>query len=437
MPPAPRSPDPTIDADAGDLVARAQALTLLEAALSRRAGLEEAAAAPAFRALEARQRGFARALVLTTLRRLAQIDRLLDARLQKAPPEPVRQLLRLGAAQLLFMDTPAFAAVDTTVRLAAGRNDTRPFKGLINAVLRRLGREAAEDAGSAAPEWLHARWRAAYGEAAAELIAAQIPREPPTDLSLKPSQAPEPIADAVEGRLLPGGTLRTDRRGDIADWPGYAEGGWWVQDAAAAIPVRLLALGEGETALDLCAAPGGKTLQMAATGARVTAVDRSPARLRRVVENLARTGLEAETVAADAGAWSDGRSFDAVLLDAPCSATGTFRRHPDVLWAARPGDIAQLAAVQSRLLDSAAERVRPGGRLVYCVCSLEPEEGEGQAAAFLKRWPDFVRAPISASEGGSPEEALTPEGDLRLLPSQWSEQGGLDGFFVARFRRAD
>jgi 16S rRNA (cytosine967-C5)-methyltransferase len=222
----------------------------------------------------------------------------------------------------------------------------------------------------------------------------------------------------------------------VAEWPGYAEGGWWIQDAAAAVPTRLLDLREGETAVDLCAAPGSKTLQMAAAGAKVVAVDRSAARLRRVTENLQRTGLQAETVAADAAAWADARTFDAVLLDAPCSATGTFRRHPDVLWAAKPGDIAKLAAVQAGLLDAAAARVRPGGRLLYCVCSLEPEEGESQAAGFLKRHPEFARAPMQAGEGGAPEEALTATGDLRLLPHHWAEQGGMDGFYVARFTRA-
>ena len=431
MPPAPpksddRSPD-------GELAARAHALALVEAALSRRAGIDEAAASPGAHALEPRQRAFARAIALIVLRRLAALDRVLDARLQKPPPEPVKNLLRLGAAQLLYMDTPDFAAVNTTVELASTRNETRPFKGLINAVLRRLVRERPEDAGPLAPDWLQARWRAAFGEAGAGLIADQIPREPPTDLSLKPAIDPGALAEQLEARVMPGGSLRVERRGDVAEWPAYGEGSWWVQDAAAAVPARLLDVQPGELALDLCAAPGGKTLQLAAAGARVTAVDRSAARLRRVSENLARTGLEAEIVTADAGAWDDPRRFDAVLLDAPCSATGTFRRHPDVLWAARPGDIAKLAGVQSRLLDAAAERVRAGGRLVYCVCSLEPEEGEAQAADFLRRHPSFARAPIGAGEGGAPEEAVTPEGDLRILPSHWAEAGGMDGFFVARF----
>jgi 16S rRNA (cytosine967-C5)-methyltransferase len=387
--------------------------------------------------MEPRDRAFARMLALTALRRLAAIDRALDARLQKPPPEPVRTLLRLGVAQAFYMEVPAFAAVDTTVALAQSRPETRPFKGLINAVLRKVVREGvAGDPASAAPDWLQARWRAAYGEEAARAIAAQIPHEPPTDLTLKLDAPAAELAEALEAEPLPGGSLRSAKRGDVSDWPGFEQGSWWVQDAAAAVPARLLDVKPGETALDLCAAPGGKTLQLAAAGADVVAVDRSAARLKRVRENLVRTGLEAEVVAADAAAWSDDRTFDAVLLDAPCSATGTFRRHPDVLWAARPGDIAKLAGVQSRLLDAAADRTRPGGRLIYCVCSLEPEEGEAQLDAFLRRRPEFRRIPIARGEGGAPDEALTPSGDLRLLPNHWAERGGMDGFFVARLSRS-
>jgi 16S rRNA (cytosine967-C5)-methyltransferase len=433
VPPSPpRKSDQALDAE---LAARAHALALVEAALSRRAGIDEAAASPGAHALEPRQRAFARAIALLVLRRLVAIDRLLDARLQKPPPEPVRNLLRLGAAQLLYMETPDFAAVNTTVELAARRNETRPFKGLINAVLRRLVRERPEDTGPLAPDWLHARWRATYGAAGAEAIAAEIPREPPTDLSLKPGLDAEDLAASLEARVLPGGSLRTERRGDVAEWPGYQEGGWWIQDAAAAIPVRLLDVREGESAVDLCAAPGGKTLQLAAAGAEVVAVDRSAARLRRVTENLQRTGLGAETVAADAGAWDDPRTFDAVLLDAPCSATGTFRRHPDVLWAARPGDVAKLSEVQARLLDSAARRVRPGGRLVYCVCSLEPEEGEAQAAGFLKRHPEFARHSMLPGEGGAPEEALTP-GRRSAPPAALLGRAGRHGRLLRRAVRS-
>lgn len=418
------------------LAARAAAARLLEAALSRRNGLEEAAGTAEFHGLSAQDRGFARALALTTLRWLGPIDRALDGRLKSPPPEPVRNLLRLGVAQLWRMEVPAFAAVDTSVALAAAGRGTIRFKGLVNAVLRGLAGEGPPETAlqQHAPDWLLARWRAAYGEASARAIAAVIPQEPPTDLTPK-SPGHEELATALEARTMPNGSLRTDKRGDVSGWPGYAEGRWWVQDAAAAIPAQLLAAEAGETALDLCAAPGGKTLQLAAAGARVTAVDRSAARLKRLGENLARTGLEAEVVAADAAVWPDARTFDAVLLDAPCTATGTFRRHPDVLWAARPGDLGKLVGLQSRLLDSAAARTRPGGRLLYCTCSLEPEEGEAQIAAFLRRTPEFFRLPIQPGEAGAPEAALTGDGDLRILPSHWADEGGLDGFYVARLHR--
>jgi 16S rRNA (cytosine967-C5)-methyltransferase len=295
-------------------------------------------------------------------------------------------------------------------------------------------RVAEDDPERLAPGWLFARWRSAYGEAAARAIAAMIPREPSTDLTPRDPADAAVLAEALQALPLPGGSLRTPLRGDVADWPGYAEGRWWVQDAAAAIPARLLGAQAGETALDLCAAPGGKTLQLAAAGAQVTALDRSAPRLKRLTGSLARTGLQAEIVAAEAAAWRDPRRFAAVLLDAPCSATGTFRRHPDVLWGSKPGDIPKLAGVQSRLLDAAAERVEAGGRLIYCVCSLEPEEGEAQVAGFLKRRSGFSLWPIAPGEGGAPEPSVTPSGTLRILPQHLD--GGLDGFFIARSRRA-
>ena len=428
---APRNPA----RPAQGLAARKAALTLVDAAIERRRGMEDADPVP-LAALEGRDRGFARALALATLRWLGPIDRALAARLQRPPPPAVTRLLRLGAAQMLALDTPAHAAVSTTLALAGEDQRARAFIKLINAVLRGIDRERPIPIPEHfAPDWLFARWRAAYGEAAAQALAAQIAAEPPTDLSLRDPGEAEAIAAAVGGAVLPGPTVRTSQRGDVALWPGFSDGAWWVQDAAAAIPARLLRVQAGETALDLCAAPGGKTLQLAAAGGRVVALDRSAERLERVRENLTRVGLEAELVAADAAAWGDARGFDAVLLDAPCSATGAFRRHPDVLWTSRPADIASLAAVQSALLDAAAAKVRPGGRLVYCVCSLEPEEGEAQVTAFLARRPDMVLDPIAPGEGGAPEAALRADGTLRLLPSQALPVGGLDGFFVARFLR--
>ncbi len=428
------SPNPASAADEG-LDARRAALALVAAAGARRNGLDEALSAPGFSRLDTRDRGFARALAMTVLRRRGVLDRALGARLAKPPPEAVLDLLRLGAAQLWGMDTPRHAAVATTVELASRNPATRPFKGLVNAVLRGLLRDPAPEAPpeALAPDWLYARWRAAYGEAAAQAVAALIVEEPAADLTLRDAAEAPILAAELEAEILEGGSLRTRRHGDVTGWPGFAEGRWWVQDASSAIPARLLAAAAGEQVLDLCAAPGGKALQLAATGASVTAVDRSGARLKRLEENLARTGLRAEIVVADAADWADDRRFDAVLLDAPCTATGAFRRHPDALWATRPGDIGRLGELQARLLVSAAGRVRPGGRLVYCVCSLEPEEGEAQIEGFLADHPEFRLDPLAAHEAGAPSGAVTEAGLLRVLPHQ--RPGGTDGFFAARLVR--
>ena len=419
------------------MASRIAALSLVEAALVRRGGFDEALGRPPFSALPPRERAFARALAATTLRQLGPIDAVLDARLQKAPPEAVRWLLRLGVAQVLFMDVAAHAAVSTTVDQAALHQTTRPFKGLINAVLRGLIRDGTPQTSieALAPPWLLARWRAAFGEEAALRIAAAIAQEPATDITPRDPADLKALAEALEGETV-GGSVRVRRKGELSEWPDYDSGRWWVQDAAAAVPARLLAIQPGQTALDLCAAPGGKTLQLAAAGAKVTAVDRSDVRLVRLTENLARAGLTAAAVAADALAWPDTRTFDAVLLDAPCSATGTFRRHPDVLWGAGPTDIGKLSVLQHRLLDATAARVKPGGRLVYCVCSLEPEEGETQASDFLRRHKEFQRLPVAAGEAGLGEAAITALGDVRLLPGRPDQGIDGDGFFAARFVRA-
>ena len=413
------------------ILARQASLTLLRAALARRGGLEEALGASRYLALSPQDRGFARAVAMAALRRLGPIDRILDGKLKREPSPPVRDLLRLGLAQSFWLNTPAFAAVDTTVNLTP-----KPMRGLVNAVLRGALRDGPplESPEDLAPSWLLARWRTAFGEAEALAVAARIAVEPATDLTPRDPAAAGALALDLEAEILPGGSLRLVRRGDVATWPGYAEGAWWVQDRAAAMPARLLCARAGDTALDLCAAPGGKTLQLAAAGAAVTALDQSAGRLRRLTAGLTRTGLAAETVVADAGAWADGRTFDAVLLDAPCSATGTFRRHPDVLWNARPSDIPAIVQVQARLLASAARRVKPGGRLVYSVCSLEPEEGEAQVRGFLAAHPEMAIDPIEPGEAGSPAASLAREGWLRILPHH--AEGGLDGFFIARFRRA-
>ena len=419
------------------LAARDAALSLVEAALDHRGGLEEAMDRAPFNALELRDRALARMIAMTLLRRLGAIDQLLTPRLRKPPPARVLMLLRLGVVQAFYLDIPSFAAVDTAVRLAERDPVMRPFKGLINAVLRGLLRGPAlgeEDPEILAPGWLFARWRAAYGEADARAIAAMIVQEPATDLTVRDPADLAALSEVLEAQPLAIGSLRLKPGGDVAQWTGYGDGRWWVQDAAAAIPARLLEVKSGESVLDVCAAPGGKTLQLAAGGGRITAVDRSAPRLNRLYQALERTGLKAEIVASDIARWHDSRTFDAVLLDAPCSATGTFRRHPDVLWGSRPTDIAKLAGVQARLLDVAAGKVAPAGRLVYCVCSLEPEEGEAQAEGFLKRHPDFRLSPITPGEGGAPQASITDAGLLRILPHHL--EGGLDGFFAARFVRS-
>ena len=428
------APPPPAETESG-LVARTAALHLLRAALERRSGLDEALNDPRYTRLNPQDRAFARAVAMAALRNHGRIDRMLGARLHKPPPEAVIDLLRLGAAQLIALDVPDFAAVATTVTLAERTEATRPFKGLVNAVLRGLARERPQTpVETNLPDWLWQRWRGFYGDDIARAIAATTSDEPPTDLTPRGDASDELVAALDSGRL-PGGSLRTRRHGDLQAWPGFAEGAWWVQDAAAAVPARLLNVQPGESACDLCAAPGGKTLQLASAGAQVVAVDRSAQRLKRLKENLQRMSLSADVVVADAEQWNDTRAFDAVLLDAPCSSTGTFRRNPETLWSTGPADIAKLADVQHRLLDASAARVKPGGRLVYCVCSLEREEGEGQAIAFLRRHTEFETLSVSPGEGGAPEAAVTPEGWLRILPSHWPERGGLDGFFIGRFVR--
>ena len=438
-PPKPRVQvaDPRDDGPDIGVEARLAAGVLLNAALEGRGGLDTALSSREFADLPGPDRAFARAVAMAALRRLGEIDQILDRKLQKGPPLAVRTILRVALAQTLVLETPAFAAVSTAVKLAEREVKTRPYKNLVNAVLRGIEREGPglTTAESNLPEWLAARWRATYGEATLTGLALAARDEPATDLSLKPDVDAAAVAEALDGEVMAGNTVRTGRRGDLSIWPGFEDGIWWVQDAAAAVPVRLLVPKAGESIVDFCAAPGGKTLQIAASGASVVALDRSAPRLRRLTENLARTGLSAEVVAVPAEDWADPRTFDAVLLDAPCTATGTFRRNPEVLRATKPADVAKLADVQHRLLDAAAERVKPGGRLVYCVCSLEREEGETQVIAFLRRNPAFKTAPADPAAVGAPTEALTPEGWLRILPSMWAEKGGLDGFFIARLDR--
>jgi 16S rRNA (cytosine967-C5)-methyltransferase len=386
----------------------------------------------------------ARAIAVTTFRRLGTLGRILNERLAKglSADERAFALLATGAAQILFLNVPDHAAVDLCVELARSDPKLRHLTGLANAVLRRIARDRESIlAGGVspledAPVWLAERWSATYGIAQATSIAEAHREGATVDLSVKSD--PEGWADRLGGMLLPSGSIRLSDRTAVPELSGFEAGEWWVQDAAAAIPARLLGARPGERVLDLCAAPGGKTAQLAVAGAKVTALDRSASRLNRLRQNLDRLRLEAEVVCRD-GLTFEAPPFDAVLLDAPCTATGTIRRHPDVAWTKKEGDLASLCDLQRRMLDHAATLVRPGGRLVYCVCSLEPEEGERQAAAFLDRHPEFERIPVREDETGLGQAAMTGDGDLRTLPHARGLPEafgrGLDGFFALRVSR--
>jgi 16S rRNA (cytosine967-C5)-methyltransferase len=399
---------------------------------------ENFAGHPALALLDPRDRAFARLLVTTALRRLGQIDAVLD-NFMRARPKAIRvhNLLRLGAAQLLFLDTPAHAAVAETVALASGPYDYA--KGLVNAVLRRVAREGKADlprqdaARLNTPDWLWDSWKAAYGEAVTRAVAKAHLAEPPLDLTVKGDT--ETWAARLGGERLYGNTVRRPAGGAIEDLPGYAEGAWWVQDAAAALPARLLGDVRGRTAIDLCAAPGGKTAQLAAAGAAVTAVELSDRRAGRLRGNLERLQLDSRIEVADALAWRPETPVSRVLLDAPCSATGTIRRHPDIAWHKSPADVTRMGALQQRLLEAAVAMLEPGGVLVYASCSLQPEEGPEVIERALAAGLPVARLPIEASELDGLAVELTPEGDVRTLPCQLAGRGGLDGFFIARLRR--
>ncbi len=430
------NPKPIVDV-------RRVALDLMQVVLVKQQPLDNAIAAhERMRQLEPRDRAFARLLVATALRRLGEIDARIDRHLHRPLPAKsvlVRHALRLGAVQLICLGTPPHAAVDRTVGLLRGRLEG--FRGLVNAVLRKLATEtAAETAADAAPpgrintpDWLWQSWVDGYGEATAAAIAAAHRQEAPLDITVKDDAAG--WAERLEATILPTGSLRRAAGGDPAALPGYADGGWWIQDAAAAMPTRLLGVQPGETVIDLCAAPGGKTAQLAAAGAAVTAVERSAARSIRLTGNLDRLGLNARIVRADAVAWRPEAPADAVLLDAPCSATGTIRRHPDIPWLKQPKDVTRLAELQQRLLHAAVEMTRPGGRIVFATCSLQPEEGPAQIAALLAGNAPVALDPVRPDELPGLPEALSPDGTVRTLPCHWAAEGGLDGFYIARLRR--
>jgi 16S rRNA (cytosine967-C5)-methyltransferase len=440
-------PQRILHAEVPGLATRRIAVDILDSVLRRHRPLEEhfegETLHPALPALDDRDRALVRKLVAAALRRLGTLRHLLNTSLDRGLPDDaprVETILLVGAAQILWLDVPDHAAVDLAVRLAQADRRAARYTGLINAVLRRIARErdASTDSDPArdTPEWLMTRWSAAYGAKTARAIAAAHRHEPPLDLTVKSD--PAAWAARLRGHVLPTGTVRLIAHGPVSRLPGYPEGAWWVQDAAAALPVRLLRDVSGRAVADLCAAPGGKTAQLAFAGARVTAVDRSPARMGRVKENLARLGLTAETVVADVTEWSGG-PFDAVLVDAPCSSTGTIRRHPDIAHLKQESDIAALTGLQQRLLAQAIELTQPGGTIVYCVCSLEPDEGEALVGDLVARDARVRRDPVTAAEVAGSAEFVTAAGDLRTLPCQMphpeSRLAGLDGFYAARLKR--
>ena len=403
--------------------------------------------------LPERDRALVRVLVATVLRRLGTLRHLLARYLERGAPPVARveSALLIGAAQILWLDVPDHAAVDLAVQLARADRQAAHYAGLVNGVLRRIIRDGAQEGvqhiaqmdGAAldTPDWLMARWTRNYGAQTAHAIAVAHGREPALDFTVR--EDPQYWAGKLGGRVLATGSVRAVVHGGVAQLPGYGEGAWWVQDAAAALPARLLGEVRGRSVADLCAAPGGKTAQLAAAGAHVVAVDRASRRLQRLRENLARLNLSADVVEADVLGWRAG-PFDAVLLDAPCSGTGTIRRHPDIPWIKRPADIAALVIAQQKLLARAAELVKPGGVLVYCTCSLEPEEGSQIVRDFLAEEPKFRRRPIKAGEAQVSGDWLTPEGDLRTLPCHLADpdgadpdsaMAGLDGFYAARLER--
>ena len=408
--------------------------------------LAKAFATPVGQQLEGRDRALARLIAVTVLRCHGDLAAVLNTFLGKPLSDDkgkVWPILLAGAAQLLLLEVQPHAAISLSVDLARTEPTAQRFDKLVNAILRRTSETGGEILGSLTdvsrniPEWLLQSWIATYGEASAHRLAEASLREPALDLSVV--SEPNALAEQLGGVVLETGTVRANVSGRIDALPGFETGSWWVQDAAAALPVKLFGDVKGKSVADLCAAPGGKTLQLASLGAQVTAVDSSLTRLERLKENLQRTGMTASTVSADVFDWSPDERFDGVLLDAPCTATGTIRRHPDILHIKRASDIPALAKIQASLLRRAADFVSPGGTLVYCTCSLQPEEGEHQITKFLERNKEFSRKPIEPGESGIASEWLTADGDLRTLPhlleSERSELSGIDGFFAARLVR--
>lgn len=438
----------TQSGDTQGLSARRVAYAALNDIFYKKRSLDEALdprgdTGEAFMALEARDRAFVRLLVSVVLKRAREFDAhlatVLHEPIDALAPAQMLTIFRMGLAQLAILQTPAHAVVDTSVELAAAEGISH-HKSLVNAVMRRLAREpytplSPREAGRAMlPDWLWQEWMRDYGVETALGIAAAMLDDAPIDFTLR-DRSPDSVvrwAAQLNAAVLPNGSLRKQSGGFIPSLDGFEDGAWWVQSAAAALCAQALDVRPGMTVVDLCAAPGGKTAQLAAAGSHVIALDRSAPRMKRLDENMTRLRLDVETVVADGVVWQPTAAVDAVLLDAPCSATGTLRHQPDALWLKQPADQDKLAALQQKLLRNAWTMLKPDGLLVYCTCSLQKAEGEDQIAAFLAATPNAVRVPI---EMPSLADAITADGDLRILPQHWADLGGLDGFYIARLRK--
>lgn len=399
---------------------------------------------PALEGLDPRDRAFARAIGATTLRRLGQIDAVLAPLVKTPPPGRVQAYLQTATAQMVFMDVAPHAAVGDAVTLVKADEKSEPFAGLVNAVLRKVADIGKAEAAKVPPinnipGWLRSEWSRLYGKAAVRRMALLLATSPPLDLSVKAD--PDVWAKKLGGVVIGGKTVRLDVIGNVTALAGFQEGEWWAQDIAASLPARVLeqACGgfEGKRVADLCAAPGGKTMQLCSMGGDVTAFDLSEARTERLTRNLARTKLDATIVMADLTEYTPEKTFDAVLLDAPCSSTGTFRRHPDVIHNRRERDITPLTRLQDTLLKHAAKCVSPGGLLLYSVCSLQEREAAARVRKFLKAMPNFGLVKLAPIPGLDLPEGRIDGGMIRILPSESPDGRGMDGFFIAVLKRAD
>ena len=391
--------------------------------------------------LESRDRAFVRLIVATTFRRMGQINSVLNPFLRQTPPKFIYAALQTATAQIIYLGTPPHAAVGETVAMLKGRNSSKGFANLTNAILRKVvdsGRKLAvqEPPKINIPPWLLGEWESDYGRQACRKFSIQLTQEPPLDVTVKSNE--NMWAHKLEGKPIARNTVRLKKIGDITELEGFSEGVWWAQDIAASIPVRLLGSLSGKRVLDMCAAPGGKTMQLISMGAEVTALDRSISRLERVKENLKRTNLSAHIICRDALEWTlSDDLFDSVLLDAPCTATGTFRRHPDVLYNRKPKDLSNLIKIQDQLLSKSASFVKPGGTLIYSTCSLLSAEGKPRIDKFLKRNPHFSLEVITNISGLDLPPSAFEGGFIRTLPHYLSEEGGMDGFFIAKMKRSN